>query len=196
MPLTLTTTTARNRVKSKLDIAAANTSFDTLVDEAIEDALPRLAPWFSYEMPEDTSITLSTGDDKFTVPTGNPTIQKVYVRTSDNNPWQELEYWVQHGSVVYLNENIGTATDVKLLATRTLAYNNTDLGLLPAAAWAVLWSFACAEFYVSLVGNKRKFNLYQEGNGVRSVAEMRELVEWHEARAAKLAEDAVSADGL
>lgn len=191
----MTTLTARARVKEKLDIASTITLFDSIIDNCLTDAMPRLAPFFVYDVPADTSLTLASNDDSFTVPGTNATVQKIYVRTSPNNVWANLDFWGQHGNKVYLYERICTTTYVKLLARRAFTFTDADLALMSPAAEAPLYMFACAEFATILVGNKRKFNIYQQTNGARSVQEMRELSEWYDNRAVRLAEDAISADG-
>lgn len=191
----MTIATARTRLKDRLDIASAVTTFDTLLDGCLEDAMPRLAPFFVYDMPEDTSVTLLTDADSFTLPSTVSTLHKMYVRTNVNDNWREFDAWTQHGSKIYLYEGIGTTTYVKVLARRPYTFIDGDLALMPPTANVPLLMFAAAEFAVTLVGNKRKFNIYQQSNGARSLDEMRQLAEWYEGRAVRLAEDAISGEG-
>lgn len=189
-------TTARTKIKTKLDIV--DTTFDTMLLECIEQAVPRLAPFLQYQLAEDTSVTLATDDDSFTLPVSNSQLQRVYVRNSTNEVWRELDLWRQHRSKVYINEGISTTTYVKLIAHRPFAYSDADLALLATdypAAMLPLYLFAMAEFATMIVGNKRKFNIYQQSNGTRTLDEMKDLVRFYEDRAALILENEISAEG-
>lgn len=191
-------TTARTKIKSKLDIAVGNTDFDAMLLECIEQAVPRLAPYVQYQLAEDTSVTLATYDDSLTLPVANSTLQRLFMRTSSNDVWQLVDLWRQHRSTVYLQDIIGTTTYVKILAHRPFAYSDADLALLEAdypSAMLPLYLFAMAEFATMLVGNKRKFNIYQQMNGARTLDEMKDLVEFYENRAMAILENEISAEG-
>lgn len=189
-------TTARTKIKTKLDIV--DTTFDTMLLDCIEQAVPRLAPFLQYQLAEDTSVTLATDDDSFTLPVSTSQLQRLYVRTSTNEVWRELDLWRQHRNKVYLSEGIGTTTYVKVIAHRPFAYSDADLALLATdypSAMLPLYLFSMAEFATMIVGNKRKFNIYQQSNGVRTLDEMKDLVQFYENRAVTILENEISAEG-
>lgn len=189
-------TAARTKIKTKLDIS--DTTFDSMLLECIEQALPRLAPYVQYHLAEDTTVTLAVDDDKFTLPVSTSQLDKLFVRTSTNEVWREVNLWRQQRAVVYLNEKASTTTYVKILAHRPYLYTDADLALLASdypAAMLPLYLYAMAEFATMLVGNKRKFNIYQQSNGSRTLDEMRQLVEWYENRAERILENEISAEG-
>lgn len=190
-------TAARGKIKTKLDIS--DTTFDTTLSDCIEQAVPRLSAWFQYPLPEDTTVTLATDADKFTLPVTSSTLLRLYARTSSSDPWREIDLWRQHGSVVYINEPINTTTYLKIIASRPYTYLDADFALLATnfpEAMLPLYYFAMSEFAMVLIGNKRKFNIYQQMNGSRTLAEMQDLANFYETRAIRACEDAVSSEGL
>lgn len=188
--------TARTKIKVKLDIT--DTTFDTMLLECIEQAIPRLAPWLQYQLAEDTTVTLTAGDDSFTIPNATSSLDRLYVRQSSNESWREVDLWRQHRTKVYLHEPIPTTTYVKVIANRPFVYTDADVALLMVdypSAMLPLYLFAMAEFATMIVGNKRKFNVYQQMNGARTLDEMKDLVEFYENRAVSILENEISAEG-
>lgn len=189
-------TTARTRIKTKLNIV--DTTFDAELLECIEQAVPRLSPFVQYQLPSDTSVSLSTDTDTFSLPVSGSSLQKLYARTSSTDVWREIDFWRQHRDEVTIHENIGTTTYLKIYAHRPYLYADSELALLASdypAAMLPLYLYAMAEFATMIVGNKRKFNIYQQMNGVRTLNEMQELVNFYENRAATILENEISAEG-
>lgn len=189
-------TTARGKIKTKLDIT--DTTFDTMLLDCIEQAIPRLAPWLQYQIAEDTSVTMAIDDDSFTVPVAASSVDRIYVRTSTNEVWRELDLWRQHRNKIYINEGVRVATYVKVIAHRPFTNTDADVALLAAdypSAMLPLYLFSMAEFATMIVGNKRKFNIYQQMNGTRTLDEMQQLVEFYENRAVSILENEISAEG-
>lgn len=190
-------TAARGKIKTKLDIT--DTTFDTILSDCIEQAIPRLAAWFQYYIAADTSVTMAVDADSFTLPVSTSTLLRLYGRTSSTDVWREIDLWRQHRGTVYINEPISYATSLKILASRPFTYLDADLALLAVdypEAMLVLYYFAMSEFATYLVGDKRKFNLYIQSSGVRTVDEMKDLATFYENRAVRMAEDAISSEGL
>lgn len=189
-------TTARGKIKTKLDIP--DTTFDTMLLDCIEQAVPRLAPFVQYHLPEDVSVSMASGDDSFTVPVATSAVQRVYGRVGTTEVWREIDLWRQVRNKLYIQENINTATSIKVFAHRPFTYTDADLALLATdypAAMLPLYLFAMAEFATYIVGNKRKFNIYQQSNGVRTLDEMKDLATFYENRAVRILEDELSAEG-
>jgi hypothetical protein len=187
---------ARTKVKTKLDIT--DTTFDTMLLECVEQAVPRLAPFVQYQLAEDTTVSLASGDDSFTLPNAASSLERLYTRTSSTDVWREVDLWRQHRNKVYISEGISTATSVKVIAKRPFIYTDADLALLASdypAAMLPLYLFTMAEFAILIVGNKRKFNIYQQMNGVRTLDEMKDLVRFYEDRAISILENELSAEG-
>lgn len=194
--MALTKDNVRDSVKVKLDIP--DSTFDTNVAACVEQATMRLAPFIQYQIPEDTSVTLASGDEKFTLPVAGSKLQKMFVRSSTTDTWQLVDQWQQFGDVVYVNTSFGQSMTVKVLATRRYTYSDADFTLLQTnapAALLPLYLFAMTEFATYITGNKRKFNIYQQMNGARSLSEMQDLATFYENRALRILEDDISAEG-
>ena len=183
----MTTTTARERVKVYLNISG--TSEDTIIDNILEDVTPRLAPYFLYDTGETTS-TLATDAESFAVTAGY-ILKKLWYRTDTTLPYRLLDEWRQDGSTVYIRASINTTTYIKYICLRPYTYGS-DYTLMPKSAELPLYLFAQAEYYNYIIGNKRKFNLYQQTNGSRTMDEMRDQIEFTEARAMRLCEDGIA----
>lgn len=188
--------TIRTKVKTKLDIQ--DITYDTMLLECIEQAIPRLAPYLKYRMAEDTTVTLAVDADSFTLPVSTSVLDRLYGRVSTTDVWREIDLWRQNRSTIYINEPINQLTYLKIIASRPFVYTDTDMALLMVdypSAMLPLYLFAMAEFATMLVGNKRKFNIYQQTNGVRTVDEMMQLVTTYENRAMNILENEISAEG-
>lgn len=190
--------TARDKVKTKLDIATADTTFDDLLTDAVEEAIPRVYPYVQDKLAEDTSVTLAVSADSFELPVSGSQLDKLYWRDSTTDPWQEVEGWTQWNNTVYLEESVTTAKYVKVLAKGNYAVTDAGLALLESDFPAVMlpiYYFAMAQFAIKLIGNKRKFNIYQQMNGTRTLSEMQELHDFYDLNAKQILEDEISAEG-
>ena len=183
-------------VKAKLDIASADTTFDTYLEECIEQAFPRLSPFLQYQLPEDETTVLATGDDTFDLPEAGSKLERMYFQTTANDVWREVDLWRQHRDTIYLTENVNTATTVKIIAHRPFISDDiAELATDYPASLLPLYLFTMSEFAMFLVGNKRKFNIYQQMNGSRTLDEMKDLTQFYEERAVRILEDEISSEG-
>ena len=190
--------TARNTVKDKLDIASSDTTFDTLLTACVQEAIPRVYPYVQDKLAEDTSVTLAVDDDSFTLPVSGSQLERMYWRESSDDVWEEVDGWTQWNDTIYLEEKVTTAKSVKVLAKGNYAVTDAGLALLQTDFPAVMlpiYYFAMAQFAIRLVGNKRKFNIYQQMNGTRTLSEMQELHDFYDLNAKQILEDEISAEG-
>jgi len=188
--------TARTKVKTKLDIA--DTTFDTILDDCLEQAIFRIAPFIKYRLAEDTTVTLAADTDNFTLPVSGSDLQLLYTRRDSSDFWAKLDLWRQNRDVIYITDVSSSARELKILATRSYKYTDADFAQLAtdcAAAMLPLYLFTMSEFATYLVGNKRKFNIYQQANGARTLDEMKDLATFYEDRAIRILEDEISAEG-
>lgn len=190
--------TARNTVKDKLDIDSSDTTFDTLLTACVQEAIPRVYPYVQDKLAEDTSVTLAVDDDSFTLPVAGSQLEKMYWRENTTDVWEEVDGWTQWNDTIYLEEAVTTTKSVKVLAKGNYAVTDAGLALLQADYPAVMlpiYYFAMAQFAIRLVGNKRKFNIYQQMNGTRTLSEMQELHDFYDLNAKQILEDEISAEG-
>lgn len=176
----MTTADARSRMKARLDIIAADTSFDSLIDAFVLDAVNRLAPDHQQEVavqtvnvtPDDygqVTVTLST----LTTPLSEAT----EVEAVAGGPPMPVDSYRHHGTKLRVR---GLFSDV----TQLLIHGLTPYTLttVPAVLELPVFYFAQAEFYNFLIGNKRKYDQYMQ-NGRPAVDNMADLVNDFEQRA-------------
>ena len=188
----------RGKIKTKLDISSSDTTYDAMLLECIEQAIPRLSPYLKYRMAEDTTLTLAVNADSFTLPVTTSALDRLYSRVSTTDVWREVNLWRQNRETIYISEPINQLTYLKIFTSRPFVNTDADMAILAVdypSAMLPLYLFAMAEFAMMLVGNKRKFNIYQQSNGVRTLDEMQQLVQTYENRAMAILENEISAEG-
>lgn len=190
----MTATEVRDFVKGKFQIPSANTDFDGDIDDCVEVSVSTLEPFVRRNYPADTSVTVASSSDSFTVPESGTTVYKLQVRasgTTDN--WLTVKDFFQIGDEVYLQDEYGTAIDCRIFAQGE--YDLSTIDNIPSRFDGALIDYACAEFASVLAGQKTKYNIYQQVNGARSVDSMADLAQFYEARAERRAEKVQDLEG-
>jgi len=187
----------REKVKQRLDIASTDIDFDEIVEDCIVDAIRRLSPFAQCDLAPDESITVSAGADSFTI--AAPTmVTDLFEKPEGADTWRRVDLWKQYMTQVILFETTAYARNFKVLAHRPYEATDGDITIIESthpSLFLAIYLFAQAEFANHIIGNKRKFNMYQQSNGTRTLSEMQELVEHYERRAIRLLEDDLSAEG-
>jgi hypothetical protein len=158
----MTTATARTALKQRLDIDTADTQFDAIIDQFIQDALKRLWPSSAQEIASQTKIiTVSTyGEatiDLATLTTPLDDVRKVEV-SAGYQPYPAARYF-SHGTILTIRELDTSVTSTILYG---LKKHNIDLSTLQSEIELALIYFGQSEFYNYLAGNKRQYNAYMQ----------------------------------
>lgn len=190
----MTAVEVRSAVKNKYQIPSANTDFDDEIDECVEYAVSSLEPYVQKVYPEDTTVTVASSTDNFTLPTAGTTVHRLQIRPVGSTVWLNTKDYTQVGDVVYLQEAFSGTIEVRLFVQGEYAL--TDIDDIPTRFQTALVSFSCAEFATVLAGQKTKYNLYQQVNGARSVSSMADLAQFYEARGERSAERVADPEGL
>lgn len=178
----MNTTTARNSVKTRLDIDASVTTFDSAIDEFVLSGVNRLFPIAQKEIDIQTKVVSVDGFgevslDLSTLPTSATAARRVEASDSGGAFFHAPETY-HHGTILIVRELPSNSTlTLKIygLAVYTLATVPTYL------EQAVIW-YAMSEFYDFLAGNKSKYNMYTQ-SGARSVDNMKDEAEFYEQKA-------------
>lgn len=172
----MTTTDARNRLKSRLDIPVADTTFDDVLDEYLLDAVNRLYPLSMRQLAVEEVAALpdEKGQQWLDLTTLSPAPDEVRSVLIDDE--YEVDSIHQHGTQLRVR---GISVDATTLYVYGLAYH--DLVNLPVWLELCVFYFAQSEFYNFLIGNKRKYNVYMQ-NGGQAVDNMRDLADDFEQR--------------
>lgn len=172
----------RTSVKYRLDIgvSAPDTSFDTIIDQFINDMVKRLWPRASREVPEQEAAV--TVDDRGQASVNLTTLTTPcdgfrLIDADDGNGEWPVTDTLEHGGVVRLR---GLTSEVSVvhvygLAKFTLDNLNSEFEL-------PLIYYTVSEFYNHLVGDKRLYNQYM-ANGRPAVDNMKDLADEYEAKA-------------
>lgn len=175
------TSTARASVKSRLDISASDTTFDSQIDEFVLSGVSRLYPIAQKELAVQTKVVTvdGFGEASFDLATlTTPAIAARKVDYSTGGAYSPAPETYHNGTNLIVRDlpSFSTATlKVYGLAAFVLADVPTYL------EQAVIW-YAMSEFYDFLAGNKRKYNLYTQ-SGARSVDNMKDESEYYEQKA-------------
>lgn len=155
----------------KLELAIANTDFDSDLTDKIARSVKRLFPYVQSEV--KATVTVNQGDWRFTLPASCESIRFMY--DADEN---KIEDFIQHAREIIVR-------DYGLTAGTITIYGNGRYTLLtlPAEFEEAIIYYACSLFYAQLAGDKRKYNIYMQSTGAQGVNNMRETADWYEERA-------------
>jgi len=179
--MALTTASARDSVKKRLDIASSVLVFDDAIDEFVLSGVKRLYPIAQRELPVQTSSVVVDNYGEATVDlsvlvTPCKAARKVEYSTGYGFTNSDDNY--HHGVMLYLRDlPSGTAT------LRIYGLTNYVLDTVTEELESPVFWYAMSEFYTYLVGNKSKYSIYSQSTGARSVDNMQELADYYEQKA-------------
>lgn len=178
-----TTTTALISVKRRLDIADADTTWDSQLAEFIQSGVKRLYPLVQREV-APVEVSVSVDDGEAVVDLSTQSLDEVRaVESYQGTYWAEVDDFIHHAGQLYIQGLPDATTAVKLYGRSryTLTSSETSATVPQELEQAVFW-YAMSEFYDFLAGNKRKYNLYTN-NGARGVDNMIDLSDRYEQKA-------------
>lgn len=173
----MTTEEGRAKLKARLRIPSKEVEFDEDLVDYLTTSVDRLYPFITKEV-TDTTVVISDPDYKFTLPTTIDSIRFVH-----DGADQRISDFIQHDRTVIINADkfdYGTLT----------IYGNAKYTLDTLDSWLklpVIW-YAMSEFYDSLIGDARKYNIYMQ-TGARQVDNMRDLADFYEEKANSYLQD-------
>lgn len=176
-----TTATARTSVKNRLGIKAADTMWDTLIDDFVATAVLRLYPRASLETDrqEITGAPDSFGELEIDLSALSGVRAARKIEGWDGYTWQTITDRFHHGTKLLLRSVNTSTTKVRLYGLKPFA--TIDLvqdWLLQAVYW-----YAMAEFYDYLAGSQSDYNIYMQNTGARAVDNMRDVSLYFDSKA-------------
>lgn len=174
----MTTSEARNGLKSRLDIASSIITFDDVIDQFVLDAVKLLAPAVFQEVAEQQTTTSPSEHgqvtiDLSTLSTPLDDVREIEASTGTGDEWPVDAYSV-HGTSLRIRELPSDTTKIHIYGLK--AYTLTTL---PTNLEYVVYCFAQALFYTFLMANKAKYNVYMQ-NGRGAVDNMQDLIDYFE----------------
>ncbi len=182
----MTTATARDKTKRRLDIDLSDTQFDSMIDDFVLDAVDRLWPNASQEVPKQTkAITVDDyGEAQIDLSTLTTPVDDVrLVEVSSGYQPYPAPRVSTHGTITTLRE---LSTDVS--SAFIYGLKRLTLATCPAELNLAVIYFAMSDFYNDLAGNKRKFNAYM-ANGRPAMDGMEGLAIDYETKAKTILEE-------
>jgi hypothetical protein len=173
----VTTTNARDRMKQRLGIDATVTVFDSLIDALVLDAVNRLAPKAYREVPSQLkTVTVDfRGQTVIDLSTLSIPVEDVrMLESSDGDLITDHDSFQIHAGILTVR---GLTSDViGIYIYGLVPYTLSDLKTLLELA---VFYFAQSEFYSTILGDKRQYNVYMQ-NGGPATDEMKSLVQFFE----------------
>lgn len=172
-----------DKVKNRLDIPLATTTFDTVLNDFIDSAKVRLFPRVALEI-EAQTVT------NFTATYGETELDLVTDFTEDIHAareiegtagygWYRLTNFHHHGSKLRIREILEGTTELKVYGLAPFS----DMSDVPLHYLQPLYWYAMAEFYDYLAGNNSQYTIYTQTTGSRGVDNMQEVSAYFDSKA-------------
>lgn len=179
----MTATEARDAIKSRLGIASAEITWDTLIDGLVTASVKRLYPRASLEVAsqEVTSFSVTNLGEcviDMTTLTGTPLALRE-VEVYDGYAWARISDTKHHGNTCRLRGIDDSITKIRVYGIKNFA-SITDV--YEWLTQSVIW-YAMAEFYDYLAGNQRDYNTYMQSSGARAVDNMADQSAYYDSKA-------------
>lgn len=168
-------------VKNRLDIANSDTTFDTQLTDYFTQAVNRLYPKTGVEVAAQTASLSVDSFGEASVDLSTLTTPVTDVRFVEVNGGQATfpaDSKMVHGTILRLRDLPSYVTQAKIWGI-----NSFTLATVPASLELAVYWYVMSEFYENLAGNKRKFNIYMQTNGVSAMSEMRQEALFYEQKA-------------
>lgn len=167
----MTADEAQDKVKYRLDIPTSNTDLDTEIDEFVSDAVDRLYPVISEPYAVSFSYVATTHGTRIALSTIDSDLVDIDKIRTKGTAQDDSEYlnipsseWEVQGGYLFIR-----GYDNQNATWQVHGRKRHVITTVPAEFNLVVVNWALSEFYEMLVGSKRKFNVYQQASGIRSV---------------------------
>lgn len=172
--MSLTATTARNRVKDLADIASTDTSFDADIDNYVTSAVNNLYPMAMAEVAPDITKTFAADGRNVTLPSGIDQIRRLELYDSTISDYVPEPDFIVHGTEIWLDEAVSAST-----VARIWGWARYALTTVPAELELVVIYWATSYLYDSLAGNKRKYNTFIASTGAAGDRDMKDSADFY-----------------
>lgn len=184
----------RDKIKRRLGIREDDGQFDSDIDDFTLEAIANLYPIVQREMPFETVVLDANKNeidlDKLTSAVVN--VRKLELQDDITDEWAGNDEFTQHDTIVQLyGTNRVSPTNVRIHGNGR--YTN---GNVPPELDQVILVWAMSEFYSLLVGDKRKYNIYAQTSGSRSVDNLRDLSDYYLDRGNQILADRATVRGV
>jgi hypothetical protein len=179
----MTSTEARNAIKSRLSIPSAITTYDTLIDGFVVSAVSRLFPRASYEVDVQTvsSPTIDTyGESQINLSTLSTPIRSArQVEAYSDGYWQKITDTYHHGIYLRLRDVPTSTTSIRIYG---LTYFADITKVYDWLTQFIIW-IGMSDFYDSMASNAADYTSYQQQTGARAVDNLSDQSTLYETKA-------------
>lgn len=182
----MTTADARAKMKKRLDIQAAITTFDDDIDEFVLDGLSRLSPEIYHEVGVQVEAVTPSDYGEVNVDLSalsTPLVDVREVEASGGDGEYPVRTYKVHGTNMRVRE---LRSDVTALYIS--GFDEYTLDNLPSYLNLPVIYFGLSEFYTFLMSNKAKYNVFMQ-NGRGAVDNMQDQVDYWDQRGISYLED-------
>jgi len=185
----------RDKVKRRLGIYEDDGQFDSDIDDFTLESIKNLYPIIQRELPPEEYVLAMDGNQ---IPLLDPTltgdivnVRKLELKDDTTGAWQGYDEFTQHENIVSLYTSWVTGKTLRIEGNGR--YTN---GNVPSEYDQVIICWAMSEFYSLLVGDKRKYNIYSQTTGSRSVDNFRDLSDYYLDRGNQILADRATIRGV
>ena len=160
------------KVKRRLKIPAADISFDAEIADYVQESVANLFPVVMDELdPETYALTADTNEiDLSTLDGDVRSIRRLEVFDSGTSKYHNYDEFTQHKRTLYLSRDFIEAKTLRLWPLGPYTSES-----VPAELEQVVINWSQSEFFSSLVGDARKYNLYTQASGRSKADNMADL---------------------
>lgn len=184
----------RDKVKRRLGLNEDDDQFDSDIDDFTIEAVNNLYPIVQAELAPETTDLLANeneidlhGDENLT---GKITsVRRLEIQNVEGG-YNSTDDYTIHDRTLYLYNSSDYARTIRIQGNGR--YVN---GTVPIELDQVIINWTMAEFYSLLTGDKRKYTIYTQSTGARSVDNIRDLSDYYLDRGNQLLADRATVRG-
>ncbi|RKZ56091.1 MAG: hypothetical protein DRQ44_17060 [Gammaproteobacteria bacterium] len=179
----------RDKAKRRLGILETNLEFDSDIDDFTQEAVANLYPIIQAEL-EPEEFVLPANEYEISLADSDiVSVRKILIQ-NESGAWTSTDDYTMHKDVVSLYSS--TSSPLNLRIEGSGRYNMSNVP--PEFSQVVLY-WVISEFYTILTGDKRKYNIYTQVTGARSVDNFRDLSDYYLDRGNQLLADRATIRG-
>lgn len=171
------------KVKNRLDIPSATTTFDVVLADFIDSARARLFPRVSLEIDSQVITTFTQDDDEIVLDVTTGLTEDIHaarqIEIDAGYGWSRVNNFYHHGNELRIREVPTGTTQIRIYGISPFR----TVEDVPEYFLQPLYWYAMAEFYDYLSGNNSQYTIYTQATGARGVDNMQEVSAYYDSKA-------------
>lgn len=171
------------KVKNRLDIPQATTTFDAVLEDFIDSARARLFPRVALEIDPQIITGFDESHGEIELDLAADFTEDIHaareIEADSGYGWDRLSNFYHHGSKLRIREVPSSATQLRVYGLARF----TDVEDIPEHFLQPVYWYAMAEFYDYLAGNNSQYTVYTQTTGARGVDNMQEVSAYFDSKA-------------